>query len=91
VPGKSVSSAAADRIIELIEQYHLAYVKLDLTTIFNAYGEAPGCWAKGHNHENWAESLGEIYEGISHVTSRIYQKHPDVLLDLTFELWGRST
>jgi alpha-galactosidase len=82
--------AAADRIIKLIEQFHLAYVKLDLTTIFNAYGEAPGCWAKGHNHESWAESLNQIYEGISHVTSRIYQKHPDVLLDLTFELWGQK-
>ena len=41
-------------------------VKLDLTTIFyHAYGEAPGCWAKGHDHGNWAESLIRIYEGIS--------------------------
>jgi alpha-galactosidase len=82
--------AAADRVNQAIEQFHLAYVKLDLTTIFNAYGEAPGCWARGHNHLNWAESLNQIYEGISYVTSRIYQKHPDVLLDLTFELWGQK-
>jgi len=82
--------AAADRVNQAIEKYHLAYVKLDLTTIFNAYGEAPGCWAKGHNHGNWAESLNQIYEGISYVTSKIYQKHPDVLLDLTFELWGQK-
>ena len=57
--------AAAERIIDAIERFHLAYVKLDLTTIFNAYGEAPGCWAKGHDHGNWAESLNLIYEGIS--------------------------
>ena len=82
--------SAADRINDAIEKFHLAYVKLDLTTIFNAYGEAPGCWAKGHAHGNWAESLNEIYEGISFVTSRVYQKHPDVLLDLTFELWGQK-
>lgn len=82
--------SAADRINDAIEKFHLAYVKLDLTTIFNAYGEAPGCWAKGHDHGNWAESLNEIYEGISFVTSRVYQKHPDVLLDLTFELWGQK-
>jgi alpha-galactosidase len=31
-----------------------------------------------------------IYEGISHVTSKVYEKHPDVLLDLTFELWGQK-
>lgn len=82
--------AAADRISDAIERFHLAYVKLDITTIFNAYGEAPGCWAKGHDHHNWAESLNMIYEGIAHMTSRIYAKHPDVLLDLTFELWGQK-
>jgi alpha-galactosidase len=82
--------AAAARILDAIERFHLAYVKLDLTTVFNAYGEAPGCWAKGHYHGNWAESLNLIYEGISYVTSKIYAKHPDVLLDLTFELWGQK-
>jgi alpha-galactosidase len=82
--------AAAARVIDAIEQFHLAYVKLDLTTIFNAYGEAPGCWAKGHLHGSWAESLNMIYEGISWVTAEIYEHHPDVLLDLTFELWGQK-
>jgi alpha-galactosidase len=82
--------AAADRINDAIERFHLAYVKLDLTTIFNAYGEAPGCWAKGHYHGSWSESLNMIYEGISHVTSKVYAQHPEVLLDLTFELWGQK-
>jgi alpha-galactosidase len=82
--------AAADRINDAIERFHLAYVKLDLTTIFNAYGEAPGCWAKGHDHGSWAESLNMIYEGIAYVTSKVYSQHPDVLLDLTFELWGQK-
>ncbi len=84
------ADSAADRVNDAIERFHLAYVKLDLTTIFNAYGEAPGCWAKGHDHGSWAESLSKIYEGIGHVTSRVYAKHPDVLLDLTFELWGQK-
>jgi len=82
--------AAADRVNRAIDQFHLAYVKLDLTTIFNAYGEAPGCWSTAHAHGDWAQSLNLIYEGISYVTARIYQKHPDVLLDLTFELWGQK-
>lgn len=81
---------AAARIIDAIERFHLAYVKLDLTTVFNAYGEAPGCWAKGHDHGDWAQSLNMIYEGISYVTGKIYEKHPQVLLDLTFELWGQK-
>jgi len=81
---------AAARVIDAIERFRLAYVKLDLTTIFNAYGEAPGCWGKGHEHSNWAESLNRIYEGISFVTREVYEKHPDVLIDLTFELWGQK-
>jgi len=81
---------AADRINDAIERFNLAYVKLDLTTIFNAYGEAPGCWAQGHFHHNWAQSLNAIYEGIAYVTAKVYEKHPDVLLDLTFELWGQK-
>jgi len=81
---------AANRVLDAIDQFRLAYVKLDLTTIFNAYGEAPGCWAKGHDHSNWAESLNRIYEGISYVTQRIFEKHPEVLVDLTFELWGQK-
>ncbi len=81
---------AAERISKLIQKYHLKYVKIDLTTVFNAYGEAPGCYAKGHYHQNWAESLGGIYEGIQWVTQQIYRENPDVLLDLTFELWGQK-
>jgi alpha-galactosidase len=82
--------AAAERINDAIERFRLAYVKLDITTIFNAYGEAPGCWAKGHFHGSWAESLNMIYEGIAYTTAQVYSKHPDVLLDLTFELWGQK-
>ncbi len=81
---------AAARINDAISRFHLAYVKLDITTIFNAYGEAPGCYAKGHDHGSWAESLNMIYEGIAYVTGKIYEKHPDVLLDLTFEVWGQK-
>ncbi|MGO8790776.1 MAG: alpha-galactosidase [Terriglobia bacterium] len=81
---------AAKRISELIGRYHLAYVKVDLTTVFNAYGESPGCYAQGHDHSSWAESLGRIYEGIQYVTDHIYRDHPEVLLDLTFELWGQK-
>ncbi len=81
---------AARRISNLISRYNLAYVKVDLTTVFNAYGERPGCYASGHFHKTWAESLGRIYEGMKFVTESIYRDHPGVLLDLTFELWGQK-
>ncbi len=81
---------AAKRISELIGRYRLRYVKIDLTTVFNAYGESPGCFAQDHYHGSWAESLERTYEGIQYVTGRIYDDHPQVLLDLTFELWGQK-
>jgi alpha-galactosidase len=81
---------AARRLTELVTEFNLKYVKIDLTTVFNAYGESPGCWARGHYHHDWTESLERIYEGIQYVTSRIYREHPNVLLDLTFELWGQK-
>jgi alpha-galactosidase len=79
---------AARRLSDLISRYNLKYVKLDQTTVFNVYGEAPGCYALGHHHRNWAESLQGIYEGIQYFTDYIYRQHPDVLLDMTFEAWG---
>lgn len=82
--------AAAKRISELIGRYHLRYVKLDLTTAFNAYGESPGCYSQGHHHDNFAQSLELIYEGIQYVTDYVYREHPDVLLDITFEAWGQK-
>lgn len=81
---------AAQRLGDLISRYHLGYVKLDLTTVFNAYGEAPGCYAEGHFHHGWAESLEGIYEGIQYVTERVSHEHPDVVLDCSFELWGQK-
>jgi alpha-galactosidase len=81
---------AARRLSDLIAAHGLRYVKIDLTTIFNTYGESPGCHAPGHEHRTWAESLTRIYEGIRDISARVYRDHPDVLLDLTFELWGQK-
>jgi alpha-galactosidase len=88
--GSPYRNVAATRISSLIGRYNLRYVKIDLTTVFNAYGEAPGCYAKGHYHRSEADSILCIYEGIQYVTDRIYRDHPDVLLDLTYELWGQK-
>ena len=41
--GTPYREVAAKRLIDLIEQEHVKYLKVDLTTVFNAYGEEPGC------------------------------------------------
>lgn len=82
--------AALRRLDKLIAAYHPAYIKVDLTTVFNAYGEQPGCYAQGHQHSDWAESLTRIYEALGYIGDQLYRLHPDVLVDYTFELWGEK-
>jgi alpha-galactosidase len=88
--GSEYREAAARRLLDLIDKYHPRYLKVDLTTVFNAYGEEPGCNAPGHFHKSWAESLERIYEGLEYVGERLYREHPEVLVDYTFELWGEK-
>ena len=88
--GSSYREAALKRLENLIDLYHPAYLKVDLTSVFNAYGEAPGCFAKGHFHGDWAESLTRIYEGLQYIGKTLYRVHPEVLIDYTFEVWGEK-
>ncbi len=81
---------ALRRLTQLIERYHPAYIKVDLTTVFNAYGEQPGCYASNHTHHGWAESLTRIYEALEYIGDQLYRTHPEVLIDYTFELWGEK-
>ncbi|HZQ54913.1 MAG TPA: alpha-galactosidase [Bryobacteraceae bacterium] len=83
-------NAALTRLTQLVERYHPAYIKVDLTTVFNAYGEQPGCYASGHWHRDWAESLTRIYESLQYIGEQLYRTHPEVLVDYTFELWGEK-
>ena len=81
---------ALKRLTQLIERYDPAYLKVDLTTVFNAYGEQPGCYATNHSHHGWAESLTRIYEALRYIGEQLYRTHPEVLVDYTFELWGEK-
>jgi alpha-galactosidase len=88
--GSGYRDAALKRLNDLVERYHPRYLKVDLTTVFNAYGEEPGCNAPGHLHKSWAESLDRIYEGLQYIGEQFHEAHPDVLMDYTFELWGEK-
>jgi alpha-galactosidase len=81
---------AIQRLNDLIARYRPRYIKVDLTTVFNAYGEQPGCHAQGHYHRTWAESLDRIYEGLEYIGRGLYEHHPEVIVDYTFELWGEK-
>jgi alpha-galactosidase len=88
--GSGYRDAALKRLNDLVERYHPRYLKVDLTTVFNAYGEEPGCNAPGHFHKSWAESLERIYESLQYIGEQFHRTHPEVLVDYTFELWGEK-
>ncbi len=88
--GSGYRDAALQRLNDLVDLYHPRYLKIDLTTVFNTYGEEPGCNAPGHLHKSWAESLDRIYEGLQYIGEQFHQSHPEVLVDYTFELWGEK-
>lgn len=88
--GTGYRDVVLHRLSDLIERYHPRYIKVDLTTVFNAYGESPGCYASGHLHKTWAESLERIYEALQYIGEQLHAQHPDVVVDYTFELWGEK-
>jgi alpha-galactosidase len=79
-----------ERISDMVEKNKLSYVKLDLTSVFNAYGEEPGCYEQGHEHKTHHESSERIYEALQLIAETLHQRFPDLLIDYTFELWGEK-
>jgi alpha-galactosidase len=88
--GSPYRDLALQRLNDLIERYRPRYIKVDLTTVFNTYGEQPGCHAAGHYHPTWAESLDRIYEGLEYIGHRLHEHYPELIVDYTFELWGEK-
>jgi len=82
--------AVLERVANAVERYKLDYVKLDLTTVFNAYGEEPGCYETNHEHASEAESTVRIYESLNWLGEKLHERFPSLLIDYTFELWGEK-
>lgn len=80
-----------ERLAAAIEGYHLRYIKLDLTTAFNTYGEPPGCYGPGGSRPGNAadrEYIPRTYEALTTIAQELHARFPDLLLDYSFELWG---
>ncbi len=82
--------AVLERVANAVERYKLDYVKMDLTTVFNAYGEEPGCYESNHEHGSEAESTVRIYESLNWLGEKLHERFPSLLIDYTFELWGEK-
>jgi alpha-galactosidase len=80
-----------ERLTELIRQDHLQYIKLDLTTVSNTYGEKIGCYGPGGEHgavPSDHEFVARGYESLQYIADALHQRFPDLLIDYSFELWG---
>jgi alpha-galactosidase len=79
------------RLSSLIRRDDLHYIKLDLTTVFNTYGEQPGCYGPGGEHAATTadhEFTARAYEALSYIAHELHRRFPGLLIDYSFELWG---
>lgn len=82
---------ALERLSDLVRDYQLSYIKLDLTTAFNTYGEQPGCYGPGGEHAATQadhETVPRDYEALAYIADELHRRFPGLLIDYSFELWG---
>jgi alpha-galactosidase len=82
-----------DVIVDLANDYGLAYAKLDLSVVSSAYvtdHSISGCYATNHPyHRDHQESFIMIYERLLKLFDELHQEAPGLFIDCTFETAGK--
>jgi alpha-galactosidase len=82
-----------NKIIILVKELGLKFVKLDLTVLTSAYvidPEKSGCYATNHPaHKDRAESFIVIYDQLFDLFDQLHKAVPDLYIDCTFETEGK--
>ena len=82
-----------DVILHFVNDYGLAYLKLDLAIVTSAYvfdDEHTGCYATDHPfHRDHEESYDVIYSRAMSLFDELHEKAPDLYIDCTFETAGK--
>jgi len=82
-----------NKIITLVNEYGLAYAKLDFAVITSAYvndNSIAGCYATDHPyHKDQQESFIVIYERLLQLFDELHEAAPDLFIDCTFETAGK--
>lgn len=83
-----------DRILGLVRDHGLAYVKLDLAIATSAYvynDARTGCYAKDHpGHAGHEDSFEAIYASCMKLFDELHEAAPDLFIDCTFETAGKT-
>ncbi len=81
------------KILDLVKDAGLGFVKLDLTVVTSAYVtdyKKSGCSAKDHPyHKDREESLIVIYERLFKLFDELHAEAPNLYIDCTFETAGK--
>ncbi|HYW96355.1 MAG TPA: alpha-galactosidase [Bacteroidales bacterium] len=80
-------------VLRLVDEYGLAYAKLDFSVVTSAYvtnKNISGCYATDHPyHRDHEESFIIIYERILRLFDELHDEAPDLFIDCTFETAGK--
>jgi alpha-galactosidase len=79
------------KILNLVKEHGLEYVKLDFAIVASAYRfdpEVSGCFAENHPHKDREESYLEIYRHAWQMYDELHEAAPDLFIDCTFETMG---
>ena len=91
--GTEWSGYIKKKILDLVHEVGLSFVKLDLTIATSAYitdYKKSGCSAKDHPyHKDREESLIVIYERVFKLFDELHAEAPDLYIDCTFETEGK--
>jgi alpha-galactosidase len=80
-----------DKILNLVQEHGLEYVKLDFAIVASAYRFDPdvsGCFAENHTHKDRQESYLEIYRAAWQMFDELHDAAPNLFIDCTFETMG---
>lgn len=80
-----------DKILGLVKEHGLEYVKLDFAIVASAYRFDPdvsGCFAENHPHNDRQESYLEIYRSAWQLYDELHEAAPNLFIDCTFETMG---
>ncbi len=81
-----------DKILKLVTEHGLEYVKLDFAILTSAYrfdADVSGCFAENHAHKDREESYLEIYRAAWLMYDELHAAAPDLFIDCTFETMGK--
>ena len=77
------------KLHSLVKRYDLRYLKIDLPVTYDVYHRPVVlCYATDHNHAPGHDYTLKAYRVVQNTAKRLKAAFPELVVDLTFEIWG---